>query len=206
MAEASHWSPLIESPWWRFTLKHLLLAIAVVAVGLVALRNASSAWVAALFAVTYLTLASALLLAVFRRGGPIGLALPHSAGSIYCCWHSATSHRATETRRFDRINWRRRVSVTLATTGCLTSRSHSTSPDFQFGQPQCREARSHPHLHGRRQAHRRRPGQTEPILRTWPIRSGPCCSPRSGAWSRAGCLPQLRALRLLARHHRAGVR
>jgi len=68
MSEPSQWSPLIESPQWRFTLKHLLLTIALVAVGLVALRNASAPWIGALFGIASFVLATAVLLVVFRRG------------------------------------------------------------------------------------------------------------------------------------------
>ena len=68
ISESLPGSPLIESPVWRFTLKHLLLATAAIALGLVALRHASGAWTAALLAIAQFVLAAAILLVVFRRG------------------------------------------------------------------------------------------------------------------------------------------
>jgi hypothetical protein len=62
-------TPLINmSPAWRYSLKQLLLATSIVAVGCVALRNASSAWVAAMFGLTFVVLGGASLCAVFRDG------------------------------------------------------------------------------------------------------------------------------------------
>lgn len=68
MTEESNWSPLITSTSWRFTLRQLLIGIAIIAASLVVLRNASGAWAAALLAVTQLALATSVLLVIFRRG------------------------------------------------------------------------------------------------------------------------------------------
>lgn len=51
---------------WTFSLKQLFLWTAVVALGCMALRNASDAWAAAMLGLVVLVLASAILLAVFR--------------------------------------------------------------------------------------------------------------------------------------------
>ena len=113
MAETSHWSPLIESPAWRFSLKNLLLGIAVIAVALVARRKASGAWTAALMAIAQLVLAVSILLVVFRRGtarafwlgfaifgwlyllllmlGSVGEALTPGTESPFSSYHLATT-------------------------------------------------------------------------------------------------------------------
>jgi hypothetical protein len=68
MADSANWSPLIESPHWRFTLRQLLLWTALIAVGLVALRSASATWVSASVGLTLLALAASPLLALYRDG------------------------------------------------------------------------------------------------------------------------------------------
>ncbi len=68
MAEANHGAQASALPWWRFSLKQLLLATALVAVGCVALRNANTTWVGAMVGLTWIALAASLLLAVYRDG------------------------------------------------------------------------------------------------------------------------------------------
>jgi hypothetical protein len=68
MAQDSDWSPLASSPIWRFTLKQLFLWTAFIALGCVALRNASATWVSTMFGLTLLLLGASLLLALFRDG------------------------------------------------------------------------------------------------------------------------------------------
>jgi hypothetical protein len=51
---------------WTFSLQQLFLWTAFVALGCVALRNASDAWAAAMLGLVVLVLASAILLAIFR--------------------------------------------------------------------------------------------------------------------------------------------
>jgi len=68
MTDESNWSPLITSSGWRFTIRQLLIGTAIIAAGLVVLRNASGAWAAALLAGTQLALATSILLVIFRRG------------------------------------------------------------------------------------------------------------------------------------------
>jgi hypothetical protein len=53
---------------WSFGLRQLFLGMGAIAVGLVALRSASPAWVAAMFALAVAALTVAILLVVFRRG------------------------------------------------------------------------------------------------------------------------------------------
>lgn len=53
---------------WRFTLKHLFIWTAVIALCCVALRNASGLWVAVMIGLALLTMATAILLVIFRRG------------------------------------------------------------------------------------------------------------------------------------------
>jgi hypothetical protein len=53
----------------KFSLKQIFLWTALVALGCVALRNASDTWSAALLGLVILVLAAAILLAVFRGGG-----------------------------------------------------------------------------------------------------------------------------------------
>ena len=59
---------LFSSPTFRFSLRQLLLGTALVAVACVALRSASSTWVAALLGLTLLALTAAVPLAIFRQG------------------------------------------------------------------------------------------------------------------------------------------
>ncbi len=68
MADASSGARLRAVPWWRFSLKQLLLATALVAVGCVALRSANTTWVGVMFGLTWLALAASLLLALYRDG------------------------------------------------------------------------------------------------------------------------------------------
>jgi hypothetical protein len=69
MSSDPHRTPQITlSPRWQYSLKHLLLWTAIVALFCVALKNASAAWVAASFAVVHVALIAAVLLVVFRRG------------------------------------------------------------------------------------------------------------------------------------------
>ena len=68
MAEANHGAQASALPWWRFSLKQLLLATALVAVGCVALRNANTTWVAAMFGLAWMVLVASVLLVVFRDG------------------------------------------------------------------------------------------------------------------------------------------
>jgi hypothetical protein len=68
VAETSNWSPLVSSPLWRFTLRQLLVWVALVAVGCVALRSANTTWVSSLLGLTLLALAASLLLALYREG------------------------------------------------------------------------------------------------------------------------------------------
>lgn len=68
MAGESESTPLTSIPRWSFNLRQLFLWTAVIAVGCVALRSASSTWIGVMFGVTFLALATALLLVVFRQG------------------------------------------------------------------------------------------------------------------------------------------
>jgi hypothetical protein len=68
MVDASSGAGQRAVPWWRFSLKQLLLATAIVALGCVALRNANATWVAAMFGLAWLALAASLLLALYREG------------------------------------------------------------------------------------------------------------------------------------------
>ncbi|MCI0357605.1 MAG: hypothetical protein L0211_03855 [Planctomycetaceae bacterium] len=68
MAETSNWTPLVASPAWRFTLRQLLIGVALVAVGCVALRSANATWVSSLLGLTLLALAASVLLALYRDG------------------------------------------------------------------------------------------------------------------------------------------
>jgi hypothetical protein len=68
MADASNWSPLIRSPAWRFSLKQLLIWMALIAVGCVALRSANTTWVSSLLGLTLLILGASLLFALYRDG------------------------------------------------------------------------------------------------------------------------------------------
>jgi hypothetical protein len=68
MASESDFTPLITVPRWVFSLRQLFLWTAVIAVGCVALRSASSTWVGAMFGMTFLALATAILLIIFRQG------------------------------------------------------------------------------------------------------------------------------------------
>jgi hypothetical protein len=67
MAE-SDWTPLFKSPNWRFSLRQLLIAIALIAVGLFALRSASPFWVMVSLSLTLLVLAASPLVALYRQG------------------------------------------------------------------------------------------------------------------------------------------
>src|SRR5688572_18840254 len=67
MADQSNWSPLVASPFWRFTLKHLFLWTAIIAVACVALRNANGLWAAVLLGLACLAMAAAILLVIFRQ-------------------------------------------------------------------------------------------------------------------------------------------
>jgi len=67
MAE-SDWTPLFKSPPWRFSLRQLLIAIALIAVGLFALRSAGPIWVMVLLSLTLLVLAASPLVALYRQG------------------------------------------------------------------------------------------------------------------------------------------
>jgi energy-coupling factor transporter transmembrane protein EcfT len=58
----------LPSSDWRFSLRQLFVWMAVIALGCVALRNASGAWVAAMLGLAQLALATAILLVIFRRG------------------------------------------------------------------------------------------------------------------------------------------
>jgi hypothetical protein len=58
----------LPSAGWRFSLRQLFVGMAVIALGCVALRNASGAWVAAMLGLAQLALATAILLVIFRRG------------------------------------------------------------------------------------------------------------------------------------------
>jgi uncharacterized membrane protein YgcG len=64
---------------WRFSIRHILLWTAAVGLACVALRNASAVWVGMAQAAVLLTLATAILLIIFRRGAAqaywIGFAL-----------------------------------------------------------------------------------------------------------------------------------
>lgn len=68
MANASYWSPMVKSPIWRFTLRQLFLWTAFVALGCVALRNASGTWASSMLGLALVILAASLLLAMFREG------------------------------------------------------------------------------------------------------------------------------------------
>jgi hypothetical protein len=68
MVEANHGAQASALPWWRFSLKQLLLATALVALGCVALRNANTTWVGAMLGLTWIALAASLLLAMYRDG------------------------------------------------------------------------------------------------------------------------------------------
>jgi hypothetical protein len=68
MAEANHGAQESALPWWRFSLKQLLLAMAYVALGCVALRSANTTWVGAMVGLTWIALAASLLLAMYRDG------------------------------------------------------------------------------------------------------------------------------------------
>ena len=59
---------LFASPIFRFSIRQLLVATALVAVACVALRSASPIWVAALLGLTLLMLTAALPLAICRQG------------------------------------------------------------------------------------------------------------------------------------------
>lgn len=68
MADASNWSPLIRSPAWRFSLKQLLIWMALFGVACVALRSANTTWVSSLLGLTLLILGASLLFALYRDG------------------------------------------------------------------------------------------------------------------------------------------
>lgn len=68
MAREPNSASLLPPGLLRFSIRHLLLWTAAIALGCVALRSASSGWVAAMLALTTLVLATAVLLAVFRQG------------------------------------------------------------------------------------------------------------------------------------------
>lgn len=63
----------------QFSVRQLLIAVAFVAVGIVALRNANSYWLSAIWGIMPLLLGIAILLVIFRRGSAqafwIGFAL-----------------------------------------------------------------------------------------------------------------------------------
>ncbi len=60
---------IFSSPGFRFSIRQLLLGTALVAVACVALRSASSVWVASLLGLMLLALTAAVPLAIFRQGG-----------------------------------------------------------------------------------------------------------------------------------------
>ena len=68
MTRESDFTPLFTLPRWSFGLRQLFLWTAAVALGLVALRSASTTWVAAMLALTAAALTMSLLLLIFRRG------------------------------------------------------------------------------------------------------------------------------------------
>src|SRR4029453_1881329 len=68
MADESDWTPLFKSPPWRFSLRQLLIGIALIAVALLALRSASPVWVMVLLSLTLLVLAASPLVALYRQG------------------------------------------------------------------------------------------------------------------------------------------
>ena len=68
MADSSSGVRTSAPSWWRFSLKQLLTATAIVALGCVALRSANATWIGAMFGLVWLTLAASLLLAVYRDG------------------------------------------------------------------------------------------------------------------------------------------
>jgi hypothetical protein len=68
MARESDFTPLFTIPRWSFDLRQLFLWTAMIALGLVALRSASTMWAASMLALTLAILASSILLAIFRRG------------------------------------------------------------------------------------------------------------------------------------------
>ena len=68
MASESDFTPLFTLPRWSFGLRQLFLWTAAIAVGLVALRSASTIWVAAMLDLSLFVLAASVLLVVFRRG------------------------------------------------------------------------------------------------------------------------------------------
>ena len=79
MAREPNRSSLLPSGLLRFSIRHLLLWTAAIALGCVALRSATSGWVATMLGLTTLVLAAAVLLAVFRQAADrahwIGFAL-----------------------------------------------------------------------------------------------------------------------------------
>jgi len=68
MANEHNSAPVFSPSLLRFSIRHLLLWTAVIALGCVALRSASASWVAAMLALVLVVLATAALLAVFRQG------------------------------------------------------------------------------------------------------------------------------------------
>jgi hypothetical protein len=68
MAQEPNSAASATSGLLRFSIRHLLVWTAAIAVGCVALRSASPGWVAAMLGLTLLVLATATLLAVFREG------------------------------------------------------------------------------------------------------------------------------------------
>ena len=68
MAHEPNGGSLLSSGILRFSIRHLLLWTAAIALGCVALRSASPGWVSAMSGLTLLVLATASLLATFRQG------------------------------------------------------------------------------------------------------------------------------------------
>lgn len=97
MADASTGAGEHAVPWWRFSLKQLLLATAFVALGCVALRSANATWVAAMFGLALLILVASLLLATYRDGRSrafwVGFAL---FGWIHLLFPMATGLQPTQ--------------------------------------------------------------------------------------------------------------
>jgi hypothetical protein len=89
----------MASPF-QFSVRQLLIAVAFVAVGIVALRNANSYWMSAIWGTVPLLLAVGILLVIFRRGGSqafwIGFALfggMYAAVVMLAYWPAGNSPR-----------------------------------------------------------------------------------------------------------------
>src|SRR6476646_9748079 len=69
---------------FQFSLRHLLIAVAAVALGAAALINANDWWASGLWAVTYLVLAYSALASIFRRETKRAFWMGYLvAGSVY---------------------------------------------------------------------------------------------------------------------------